>query len=409
MKDGQPAFPGTGYRWCVLWAAFFSYLVDSYDLIVLAIAMPVLLKVLAISLPEGGLLGSATMLGAIAGSVVFGLLAENRSSRFALILSLVWLGAGMGAVAFVSGWGQWMVLRFLTGLAIGGLWGPCSALVAEHWAPAFRARAASFVYSSFAIGAVVASLVGRLVLGMNWRLLFAAGACSIPLALVVARLIPSGKATRASVQKPAEKGVGIGAIFGRKLIKTTILATLVSVFNLAGYWGVAYWVPTFLVMERGLSLSAMANFSLFMYGGMFAGFQIFGVMADKVGRRPAMMAAFVLVSGSVAVYIVFRNPVFLFLWGGVVGIGVSGVAAAAGAYYAELFPEHLRAYAGGFCWNAGRIGAVVAPYTIGYIGKAHGLAHGLAVTCVINLLGVVVLCFLPETLERGRKRRQRDG
>ena len=193
VKDGQPAFPGTGYRWCVLWAAF-SYLVDSYDLIVLAIAMPVLLKVLAISLPEGGLLGSATMLGAIAGSVVFGLLAENRSSRFALILSLVWLGAGMGAVAFVSGWGQWMVLRFLTGLAIGGLWGPCSALVAEHWAPAFRARAASFVYSSFAIGAVVASLVGRLVLGMNWRLLFAAGACSIPFALVVARLIPSGKA-----------------------------------------------------------------------------------------------------------------------------------------------------------------------------------------------------------------------
>ena len=409
MKDGQPAFPGTGYRWRVLWAAFFSYLVDSYDLIVLAIAMPVLLKVLAISLPEGGLLGSATMLGAIAGSVVFGLLAENRSSRFALILSLVWLGAGMGAVAFVSGWGQWMVLRFLTGLAIGGLWGPCSALVAEHWAPAFRARAASFVYSSFAIGAVVASLVGRLVLGMNWRLLFAAGVCSIPLALVVARLIPSGKATRASVQKPAEKGVGIGAIFERKLIKTTILATLVSVFNLAGYWGVAYWVPTFLVMERGLSLSSMANFSLFMYAGMFAGFQLFGVMADKVGRRPAMMAAFVLVSVSVAVYIVFRNTVFLFLWGGVVGIGVSGVAAAAGAYYAELFPEHLRAYAGGFCWNAGRIGAVVAPYTIGYIGKAHGLATGLAVTCVINLMGVVVLCFLPETLERGRKRRQRDG
>ncbi len=145
---------GTPYRWRVLWAGFFSYLIDSYDLIVMAIAMPVLLKVLAISLPEGGLLGSATMLGAIAGSVVFGLLAENRGSRFALILSLVWLGAGMAAVVLVSTWGQWMVLRFFTGLAIGGLWGPCSALVAEHWAPAFRARAASFVYSSFAVGAV---------------------------------------------------------------------------------------------------------------------------------------------------------------------------------------------------------------------------------------------------------------
>jgi MFS family permease len=405
--DGRAcSAPGTAYRWRVLWAAFFSYLVDSYDLIALAIAMPVLLKVLAISLPEGGLLGSATMLGAIAGSVVFGLLAENRSSRFALILSLVWLGAGMAAVVLVSGWGQWMALRFFTGLAIGGLWGPCSALVAEHWTPAFRARAASFVYSSFAVGAVVASLVGRLALGTNWRLLFLAGVCSVPLALVVAWLIPAGKgAVAGGARREAEKGVGVGAIFGKQLIRTTILATLVSFFNLAGYWGVAYWVPTFLVMERGLSLSAMANFSLFMYACMFAGFQLFGMMADKAGRRPAMMAAFLLVSLSVAVFIVSSNALFLFFWGGVVGVGVSGVAAAVGAYYAELFPERLRAYAGGFCWNAGRIGAVLAPYTIGYIGKVHGLTTGLAITCAINLMGVVVLFFLPETLEKNPTRR----
>jgi MFS family permease len=401
--DGKACLaPGTAYRWRVLWAAFFSYLADSYDLIVLAIAMPVLLKVLAISLPEGGLLGSATMLGAIAGSVVFGLLAENRGSRFALILSLVWLGAGMAAVVLVSSWGQWMALRFLTGLAIGGLWGPCSALVAEHWAPAFRARAASFVYSSFAVGAIVASLAGKLVLGPCWRLLFLAGACSIPLALVVALLVPKGKGAAGGARKSAERSVGVGAIFGKPLILTTILATLVSFFNLAGYWGVAYWVPTFLVMERGLSLSAMADFSLFMYAGMFAGFQLFGMLADKAGRRPAMMAAFLLVSLSVAVFLVSRNRFFLFFWGGVVGVGVSGVAAAVGAYYAELFPEHLRAYAGGFCWNAGRIGAVLAPYTIGYIGKAHGLTTGLAITCIINLMGIVVLCFLPETLERNR-------
>lgn len=71
-----------------------------------------------------------------------------------------------------------------------------------------------------------------------------------------------------------------------------------------------------------------------------------------------------------------------------------------GAYYAELFPEHLRAYAGGFCWNMGRIGAVLAPYTIGYIGKLHGLQTGLAITCIINLMGMVTLFFLPETLKR---------
>lgn len=54
-----PQTSGTIYRWRVLAATFLTYFIDSYDLIVLAIAMPVLLKVLNISLPEGGLLGSA--------------------------------------------------------------------------------------------------------------------------------------------------------------------------------------------------------------------------------------------------------------------------------------------------------------------------------------------------------------
>lgn len=112
---------GTRYRWPVLWAAFVTYLFDSYDLMVLAIAMPVLLKVLNITLPEGGLLGSATMLGAMAGSVLFGLIAENYGRRFALLLSLVWLGIGMGVVYFMDSWTHWMVLRFMTGIAIGGI------------------------------------------------------------------------------------------------------------------------------------------------------------------------------------------------------------------------------------------------------------------------------------------------
>jgi len=84
---------GTRYRWPVLWAAFVTYLLDSYDLMVLAIAMPVLLKVLNITLPEGGLLGSATMLGAMAGSVLFGLIARITAG----VLPSCWPWSGSGS------------------------------------------------------------------------------------------------------------------------------------------------------------------------------------------------------------------------------------------------------------------------------------------------------------------------
>ncbi|MCX5821658.1 MAG: MFS transporter [Deltaproteobacteria bacterium] len=394
---------GTRYRWPVLWATFVTYLFDSYDLMVLAIAMPVLLKVLNITLPEGGLLGSATMLGAMAGSVLFGLIAENYGRRFALLLALVWLGIGMGVVYFMDSWTHWMVLRFMTGIAIGGIWGPCAALVAEHWSPEYRGRAASFVFSSFAIGAVLASLVGRLVLHVEWQWLFIAGTVSIPAALLVIRLVPPDPERSVSADGNHGKSrIGIGAIFEGGLAKTTFLATLVSIVNLAGYWGAAFWIPTFLTQERGLSLTTMAGFSFVMYLGMFLGFQFFGMLADRIGRRRAMIAAFVTVAAAVAVYIVVRHPMFLFWWGIVVGFGLCGSGGVLGAYYAELFPERVRAYAGGFCWNMGRAGAVLAPFTIGYIGKSQGLQTGLAITCVIYILGAAMLLLLPETFQ-GRR------
>ncbi len=394
---------GTRYRWPVLWAAFVTYLFDSYDLMVLAIAMPVLLKVLNITLPEGGLLGSATMLGAMAGSVLFGLIAENYGRRFALLLALVWLGIGMGVVYFMNSWTHWMVLRFMTGIAIGGIWGPCAALIAAHWSPEYRGRAASFVFSSFAIGAVLASLVGRMVLHVEWQWLFVAGTVSIPAALLVIRLVPPDPERSVSADGNNGKSrIGIGAIFEGGLAKTTFLATLVSVVNLAGYWGAAFWIPTFLTQERGLSLTTMAGFSFVMYLGMFLGFQFFGMLSDRIGRRRAMIAAFVAVAAAVAVYIVVRHPMFLFWWGIVVGFGLCGSGGVLGAYYAELFPERVRAYAGGFCWNMGRVGAVLAPFTIGYIGKVQGLQTGLAVTCVIYILGAAMLLLLPETF-KGRR------
>ncbi len=395
---------GSVHRWRVLWATFLAYLFDSYDLTVLALALPVLLKLLGMTLPEAGLLGSATALGAMAGGIAFGLLAENFGRRLALVAALLWLGLGMAAVYAVHSWSGWMVLRLVTGLAIGGVWGPCAALIAQHWSPEHRGRAASFVFSSFAIGAAVAAVVGRLVLATHWQWLFVGGAVSIPVAVLCWYLIPPDAAPGvATAERPAER-VGIGAIFAPGVAPVTLAATLVSVVNLAGFWGAAFWIPTFLTSERGVSLSDMLGFQFVQYLGMFFGFQFFGWLADALGRRRSMMAAFATCAVSIAVYIVVLDPVFLFWWGAVVGFGLCGAGGILGAYYAELFPERIRAYAGGFCWNMGRIGSMAAPFTMGVIGKAYGLQSGLAVTCAIYAAGVLMLLLLPETYRPEQRR-----
>jgi MFS family permease len=144
----------------------------------------------------------------------------------------------------------------------------------------------------------------------------------------------------------------------------------------------------------------MANFQLVMWVGMFIGYQCFGLISDRFGRRTAMIFAFLLMAFAVSIYLIVPNPMFLFWWGMVVGFGLSGVLGVVGAYYSELFPDRIRAYAGGFCFNVGRVGAILAPYTVGAIGRAYGLQIGLATNVVIFLLGAFTLLFLPETLQK---------
>jgi MFS family permease len=64
-----------------------------------------------------------------------------------------------------------LVLRFVAGLGLGGVWGAVSTYVVETWPVVQRGRAAAFVLSSFPAGGVVAALLAAALLP-NWRLLF---------------------------------------------------------------------------------------------------------------------------------------------------------------------------------------------------------------------------------------------
>lgn len=386
---------GTKYRWPVFISTFLSYIFDNYDNVILAISMPVLISVLNISYAQGGLLVSVTMIGAALGSIILGTVAENRGRRFALIFSLVAFGLGTGVIIFVDDWEHWMILRFFTGIAIGGVWGPCVALVMEHWAPAYQSRVTSLVLSMFAVAFVFASFAGRIFLTIDWRILFLLGMLSIPIAIYTYVTVPAD--TVSSGPKEKKQKISIFNSFVGETLKRVILGTALVFFSLGAFWGAATWIPTFLIKERGLSLVMMANFSIVMYIGMFVGYQVFGYLGDKIGRKKSIMISIVLCVVAIPLYVFISDGNFLFWWGAVVGFSMSGPFGVVGAYFSELFPEHIRALAGGFCFNMGRFGSVLAPLTVGVLGQVYGLEFGIGITAVMFGLCGVVLAFMPET------------
>ena len=396
---------GTPQRWRVLAATFIAYLYDSFDLVILAIAMPVLIRILNISMAEGGLLVSVTMIGAAIGSMTIGVVAENHGRRFAVLLSLFGFGIGTGLIYVISSWGEWMVLRFFTGVAIGGVWGPCVALISIHWAPRYRSRAAAFMLSTFALGALVASFVGRLVLSLDWRLLFLVGTTSILVAFYVWWAVPndSPKKSANTAANQVRDKIKLASIFKGDTGRRVLLATALNAFTVGGFWGSATWIPTFLTKVRGLSLTTMANFSVVMYIGMFIGYQFYGYLGDRIGRKKSIMWGFINCAIALPIYLVIENGMFLFWWGLVVGLGLGGPLGVVGAFFAELFPERIRALAGGFCFNVSRIGAVIAPFTVGALGQRYGLKVGIALDSILYISGLAMLLLLPETAKLSMK------
>jgi MFS family permease len=395
----EPA-SGSEHRWKVLIMTFLAYLYDSLDLQILAICMPVIIVSLKISLANAGLLASATMIGTALGGIFFGWLAENYGRKNAAVIALVEFGVFTLAVYWVSSWGQLMVLRFFQGIGVGGLWGPIVALIAEHWNVKYRARAAGFMLSTFALGGILAAIMGRFLLTkVDWRFIFVLTGTAVLCGLLFWIFVPADDKKKIVKQDK----IGISALFQPGVTKFTIGSTLAAACQMGGFWGVSAWIPTYLVRVRGLSIQYMSVFSIVIFTGAFIGYFFYAIVADKFGRRNALMLAFLADVIIVPLYVIIPNAVLLFWIGPVMGLSFGGIFGLFGAYFAELFPEKIRAMGGGFAFNVGRgFGAVVTPYTIGVMAKTYGLGFGIGACSIVFFIGLVTVYFMPETLKRAR-------
>jgi MFS family permease len=361
--------------------------------------MPVLIKDLKLSLVDAGLLASATMIGTLIGGILFGWIAENYGRKKAAVWALAEFGLFTALVYWIDSWSQLMVLRFLQGIGVGGLWGPIVALVAEHWKPQYRARAMGFMLSTFALGGVLAAVMGRFMLGsLGWRWIFLLTGTAVLAAVLFQLLVPSDPKPEKGVKK---ESVSLGELFKPGVTKITILTTLAAACQMGGFWGVASWVPTYLVQVRHLSLDYMSYFSFVIYIGAFIGYYFYAYLADNLGRRKALLIAFLADTLIVPLYVILPDAVFLFWLGPVMGLSFGGIFGLFGAFFAELFPEKIRAMGGGFAFNVGRgVGAVIMPYTVGALAKTYGLGFGISVCAGIFFIGVLTTYFMPETLKK---------
>jgi MFS family permease len=203
-----------------------------------------------------------------------------------------------------------------------------------------------------------------------------------------------------------ESGASFRDILRPPLRRFTLLATTMAAALLFAYWGLFTWIPAFLSSPisaggAGLGLVKSSAWILPMQAGAFLGYTSFGVIADRIGRRPAFL---LFVAGAAAIVppygLLATSPRALLLLGPLVGFFGHGYFSLFGAYLSELFPASVRATAQGVCYNFGRAVSAIAPFAVGAAAGHLGYGAALAFLAGLFLVAGAIILFLPET--RGR-------
>ncbi|MNT29067.1 putative niacin/nicotinamide transporter NaiP [compost metagenome] len=169
-----------------------------------------------------------------------------------------------------------------------------------------------------------------------------------------------------------------------------------------GYYAITTWLPTYLKVERQLSVLNTGGYLMVIIFGSFCGYIAGAYLADRLGRRANLLIFSVLSTISVYVYtqVPLTDHQMLFL-GFPLGFAASGIFSGIGAYLTELFPSGVRASGQGFAYNFGRGIGALFPSLVGFLSQTHGLGWAIgAFATGAYAVVIVTALLLPETKGR---------
>jgi AAHS family 4-hydroxybenzoate transporter-like MFS transporter len=373
--------------WCVLLS-----LIDGYDIAAIAFAAPHLVREWGLKPGQLGPVFSASLVGILFGSALFGWIGDRYGRKIALISSNLLFGVFTFAAAHATNLEQLSWLRLLAGLGIGGVIPNIVAINTESAPRKFKATLALIAVGFVPIGGAIPGVVAAtLVPTHGWQILFTIGGI-VPIVLAVLGLftLPESikfmalhESQRAKMEKtlaaldPGFKvppnatfiiedeqqfpGFNPVYLFRQGLHLITPLLWLLFALNLMGYFFLLSWTPTLMAMLKlPPSVGALAG-AMIQIGGTVGSL----ALARWFERQRFFAIAIVFV---IAVPIVASigfagttSTTALAIATFFAGFCVLGIQTGINVAGALVYPTSLRANGSGWELGIGRIGSIIGP------------------------------------------------
>jgi predicted MFS family arabinose efflux permease len=400
-----------GARVAVLAAAFAGLLFDGVELGLMPVAsLSVSKSLLGVGYTDA-LAGrwfawftAALMLGAAAGGLLFGSLGDRIGRKRAMGISILFYSAFAGLGGFVTSQEQMLVLRFLVGLGVGGMWPNGVVLVSECWPGASRPLVAGVMGAGVNAGILILSQLVRhfTIAPDSWRWIFKLAAAPAALGVAVLAFLPESPRWRAG------RGVGAGPkspvrdLFRGGLLRPTLMGIVLASIPLVGAWAASKWMIPWADQaagdaHRGYKAAVQGWWALGATLGSFCGAPVTAFLGRRlsyflisVGTTALTAAMFQLTAPLRASFlpVVFAQGFVATLFFGWLPL-----------YLPELFPTRVRAAGTGLAMNTGRFATAFGVLGAGALFTALGGSFPAvgAFGAGIYALGAVAVWWAPDT------------
>ena len=423
------------------WLAMFA---DGFDISALSFAVPELVREWHHPGPEFRFALAASNVGVLFGAPLLGYVGDRFGRRVAIALGSLIFGVFTLAMTQATSIHQLEVLRFLTGVGIGGLMPNTIALNAELAPRQWRALLVVLMFTGITLGSgTPGAVAGWLVPDYGWKILFVVGGV-VPLAVAVcvwfalpesvkflakrperrAELLKTSQRMRPDIQiapdaifiapPPAgtpvhgamahapARGVGflgLREIFRGSLKFITPLLWICFVTTLMANFFLNNWTP--LILEsNGLTPKEAAFASAGYHVGGTVGGVLVSLLLNRYGYS-AIVALFVL--APIAIFSMglegnTHAATTIFTW--LSGFAVLGVQFGNNACAGLIYPTEARSNGVGFALGIGRLGAIVGPVIGGELlarkmplNELFAWASTPMAIGAFAAIGVTVLCY----------------